>query len=180
MVRCPLLAQSGHEGLRRTCPLSGVMRTSTSAVEVSPLHVGTGRIKPAPALFRPCPHKSRQHNARNDGARDHQNRRKINVHRLSLLPMDKVYLYSSHRIAGGGGTGMKHPHRRQFLYLTAGVAALPAASCIARAQAYPARPIRLVIPFPPGGAYDAVGRPWADRVKSVLGTVVVENIGGGG
>ena len=73
---------------------------------------------------------------------------------------------------------MKLPHRRQFLYLTA--AALPAASCIARAQAYPARPIRLVIPFPPGGAYDAVGRPWADRVKSVLGTVVVENIGGGG
>src|SRR6476660_1227643 len=134
----------------------------------------------APALFRPCPHKSRQHNARNDGARDHQNRREINVHRLSLLPMDKVYLYSSHGIAGGGGTGMKHPHRRQFLYLTAGVAALPAASCIARAQAYPARPIRLVIPFPPGGAYDAVGRPWADRVKSVLGTVVVENIGGGG
>ena len=63
---------------------------------------------------------------------------------------------------------MKLPHRRQFLYLTA--AALPAASCIARAQAYPARPIRLVIPFPPGGAYDAVGRPWADRVKSVLGT----------
>jgi two-component system, NtrC family, sensor kinase len=58
--------------------------------------------------------------------------------------------------------------------------ALSAASCIARAQAYPARPIRLVIPFPPGGAYDAVGRPWADRVKSVLGTVVVENIGGGG
>ena len=75
---------------------------------------------------------------------------------------------------------MKLPHRRQFLYLTAGAAALPSASCIARAQAYPARPIRLVIPFPPGGAYDAVGRPWADRVKSVLGTVVVENIGGGG
>jgi hypothetical protein len=38
----------------------------------------------ATALFRPCPHKSRQHNARNDGARDHQNLREINVHRLSL------------------------------------------------------------------------------------------------
>src|SRR6478609_9780893 len=75
------------------------------------------------------------------------------------------YSYSSHRIAGGGGTEMKLPHRRQFLYLTAGAAALSAASCIARAQAYPARPIRLVIPFPPGGAYDAVGRPWADRAK---------------
>src|SRR5215467_3128868 len=76
--------------------------------------------------------------------------------------------------------GMKLLHRRQFLYLTAGAAALPAVSSDARAQAYPARPIRLVIPFPPGGAYDAVGRPLADRMKSVLGTVVVENIGGGG
>jgi len=32
--------------------------------------------------------------------------------------------------------------------------------------------------FPPGGAYDAVGRPWADKMKHLLGTVVVENIGG--
>ena len=48
------------------------------------------------------------------------------------------------------------------------------------AQAYPTRPIRLVIPFPPGGAFDAVGRPWAEKMKPLLGTVVVENIGGGG
>jgi tripartite-type tricarboxylate transporter receptor subunit TctC len=45
---------------------------------------------------------------------------------------------------------------------------------------FPNRPIRLVIPFPPGGGYDAVGRPWAERMKPVLGTVVVENQGGGG
>ena len=45
---------------------------------------------------------------------------------------------------------------------------------------YPDRPIRLVIPFPPGGGYDAVGRPWAEKMKSVLGTVVVENQGGEG
>jgi tripartite-type tricarboxylate transporter receptor subunit TctC len=45
---------------------------------------------------------------------------------------------------------------------------------------YPVRPIRLVIPFPPGGGYDAVGRPWADKMKSLLGTVFVENQGGGG
>ena len=45
---------------------------------------------------------------------------------------------------------------------------------------YPERAIRLVIPFPPGGVFDAVGRPWADRIKSLLGTVVIENIGGAG
>jgi tripartite-type tricarboxylate transporter receptor subunit TctC len=75
---------------------------------------------------------------------------------------------------------MKLPHRRQFLHLAAGAAALPAVSRIARAQSYPTRPIRLVIPFPPGGAFDALGRPWAEKVKPLLGTVVVENIGGGG
>jgi tripartite-type tricarboxylate transporter receptor subunit TctC len=45
---------------------------------------------------------------------------------------------------------------------------------------YPDRPIRLVIPFPPGGGYDAVGRPWAEKIKPVLGTIIVENMGGGG
>jgi tripartite-type tricarboxylate transporter receptor subunit TctC len=70
--------------------------------------------------------------------------------------------------------------RRQFLRLAAGAVALPAVSSIARAQTYPARPIRLVVPFPPGGGFDAVGRPWAEKMKPVLGTVVVENIGGGG
>jgi tripartite-type tricarboxylate transporter receptor subunit TctC len=74
---------------------------------------------------------------------------------------------------------MKFP-RRQFLHLAASAAALPAIPRIAWAQAYPSRPIRLVVPFPPGGAFDAVGRPWADKMKPLLGTVVVENIGGGG
>src|SRR5499427_11113771 len=72
--------------------------------------------------------------------------------------------------------------RRDFLAL--GVAALAARSLTlqpAFAQSkYPDRPIRLVIPFPPGGGYDAVGRPWAEKMKSVLGTVVVENQGGVG
>src|SRR5215468_785157 len=51
----------------------------------------------------------------------------------------------------------------------------------ARAQTrYPERPIRLVIPFPPGGVNDAIGRPWADKMKGLLGTVVIENVGGAG
>jgi tripartite-type tricarboxylate transporter receptor subunit TctC len=45
---------------------------------------------------------------------------------------------------------------------------------------YPERPIRLMIPFPPGGGFDAIGRPWAEKIKPFLGTVVVENQGGGG
>jgi tripartite-type tricarboxylate transporter receptor subunit TctC len=69
---------------------------------------------------------------------------------------------------------------RHFLHLAGGAVALTVMSRIAWAQTYPTRPIRLVVPFPPGGAFDALGRPWAERVKPLLGTVVVENIGGGG
>jgi tripartite-type tricarboxylate transporter receptor subunit TctC len=74
---------------------------------------------------------------------------------------------------------MKLP-RRQFLHLAAGAAALPAISRIASGQSYPSRPIRLVVPFPPGGAFDTLGRPLADKIKPLLGTMVIENIGGGG
>jgi tripartite-type tricarboxylate transporter receptor subunit TctC len=70
--------------------------------------------------------------------------------------------------------------RRHFLNLAAGAVALPVVSRIAKAQAYPTRPIRLVIPFPPGGAFDAVGRSLADKMRPLLGAVVVDNIGGGG
>jgi tripartite-type tricarboxylate transporter receptor subunit TctC len=70
--------------------------------------------------------------------------------------------------------------RRRFLHLAVVAAAFPALSRIALAQAYPSRPIRFVIPFPPGGVYDATGRPWAEKVKPHLGTIVVENIGGAG
>ena len=70
--------------------------------------------------------------------------------------------------------------RRQFLHLAAGAVTLAVVSSMARAQAYPSRPIRLVVPFPPGGAFDAVARPLVDKIKPLLGTVVIENIGGGG
>src|SRR6266550_268598 len=75
---------------------------------------------------------------------------------------------------------MEFPDRRRFVHLAVGVAGLPILPRIARAQAYPTKPIRLVVPFPPGGAFDFVGRPWADKMKPLVGTMVIENIGGGG
>ena len=76
-------------------------------------------------------------------------------------------------------TIMKLP-RRKFLYLAASAALLTAISDTAVAENYPTRPIRLVVPFPPGGAFDALGRPWAERMKPLFGTIVIENIGGAG
>jgi tripartite-type tricarboxylate transporter receptor subunit TctC len=73
---------------------------------------------------------------------------------------------------------MKLP-RRQFLHLAAGAAALPAVSRVARAQNYPNRYVRFVVPFPPGGTGDPVGRVIAARLSEVWGQqVVVENRGG--
>src|SRR5260370_42393210 len=45
---------------------------------------------------------------------------------------------------------------------------------------YPDQPIRLIVPRAAGGVVDVVARLWADQVKSLLGTVVIENQGGGG
>jgi tripartite-type tricarboxylate transporter receptor subunit TctC len=46
--------------------------------------------------------------------------------------------------------------------------------------AYPDRPIKLIVPFAPGGVVDAVGRLWAEKIKAHLGTIVIENQGGAG
>jgi len=70
--------------------------------------------------------------------------------------------------------------RRRFLGLVAGAAGLPVIPRLARADTYPARPIRLVLPFPPGGVFDIIGRPWADKVKTSLGIVFVDNQPGAG
>jgi tripartite-type tricarboxylate transporter receptor subunit TctC len=73
--------------------------------------------------------------------------------------------------------------KRRDLLAGLGVAAFCglAAGRRARAQArYPQRPIRLIVPFVPGGVNDTVARLWADRVKATLGTVVIENQGGAG
>jgi tripartite-type tricarboxylate transporter receptor subunit TctC len=70
--------------------------------------------------------------------------------------------------------------RREFLQLAVGAAALAGGAPSATAALYPDRPIRLVLPFPPGGVFDIVGRPWADKVKASLGSVFVDNQPGAG
>ena len=73
---------------------------------------------------------------------------------------------------------MKFP-RRKFLRLAAGVAALPAFSCVAGAQAYLTRPITIISPFAAGGTTDLIGRIIAERMRASLGQpVIVENVTG--
>jgi tripartite-type tricarboxylate transporter receptor subunit TctC len=75
---------------------------------------------------------------------------------------------------------MKLP-RRQFLHLAASAAALPAVSRIARAQAYPSRPVRVIVPYAPGGPTDIFARLIAQKLSEDLGRqFYVENIGGAG
>jgi len=71
--------------------------------------------------------------------------------------------------------------RRQFLHLAAGAAALPALSRIARAQAYPTRPVRFLVPTSPGGTVDTVARLVAQKLSDRSGKqIYVENVPGGG
>src|SRR5262249_50470975 len=73
---------------------------------------------------------------------------------------------------------MKLPHRRHVLHLAAGAAVLPVLSRIARAQAYPARPITLVVPFAAGGAFDVIARVITPTLSEILHQqVIVENVG---
>src|SRR5262247_2013436 len=75
---------------------------------------------------------------------------------------------------------MKLP-RRKFLHLAASAAALPAVSRFARAQAYPSRPVRIIVPFTPAGSTDIVARLMGQWLSERLGQqFVIENRPGGG
>jgi tripartite-type tricarboxylate transporter receptor subunit TctC len=71
--------------------------------------------------------------------------------------------------------------RKQFLHLAAGAAVLPAVSRLARAQAYPTRPIRVLVTAGPGSAVDVIPRVVFDQLSSQLGQpIVIENRAGAG
>jgi tripartite-type tricarboxylate transporter receptor subunit TctC len=76
---------------------------------------------------------------------------------------------------------MKLPHRRQFLHLAAGAAALPAVSHIAWAQEYPTKPVRIIVGFAPGGGADIAARLIGQWLSERLGqSFVIENRPGAG
>jgi tripartite-type tricarboxylate transporter receptor subunit TctC len=76
---------------------------------------------------------------------------------------------------------MKLPHRRKFLHLAAGAAALPAVSRIAGAQSYPSRPVRIIVGFPAGGGVDIIARLMGQWLSERLGQpFLIENRPGAG
>jgi tripartite-type tricarboxylate transporter receptor subunit TctC len=75
---------------------------------------------------------------------------------------------------------MKLP-RRQFLYLATGAAALPVVSRDARAQGYPTRPVRIVVPYAAGTSPDIIARLVGQALSERLGQpVIIENRPGAG
>src|SRR5262245_42029529 len=77
---------------------------------------------------------------------------------------------------------MKLPHRRHVLHLAAGAAALPAMSHFAWAQAYPTRPVRLIVAVAPGGGADSLARLVGQWLSGRLGQpfIIDTRPGGGG
>ena len=73
------------------------------------------------------------------------------------------------------------PRRTFAISIAAAALVAVAAGGIATAQNYPARPVTMIVPFPPGGATDAIARILNERFRAALGqTVIIENIGGAG
>lgn len=70
--------------------------------------------------------------------------------------------------------------RRLFIAIAALTGAFAAPIAFAQGAAYPSKPIRLIVPYPPGGPLDTAARTLAERLKDPLGTVIIENKPGAG
>src|SRR5947207_11720028 len=70
--------------------------------------------------------------------------------------------------------------RREFLGLaSASLAASFSGHATAQSQGWPDKPVKLILPYAPGGATDLIGRPWAEKLSQALGQqFVIENRGG--
>jgi tripartite-type tricarboxylate transporter receptor subunit TctC len=109
-----------------------------------------------------------------------------NRYARALAAVTKLFLKTRKREIRTSGSVRdedgQHPHplgRRQFLQLVAGAVALPVISRFAWAQAYPTRPITMIVPYPAGGLPDAVGRVMAERMRAPLGQpIIIENVSG--
>jgi tripartite-type tricarboxylate transporter receptor subunit TctC len=92
-----------------------------------------------------------------------------------------VYIQASHAVMLGNSKMNIKFHRRNFLRLGAGALALPVLSHIAAAQAYPSRPARILVGFPPGGTNDIHARLVGQLLSERLGKqFIVENRAGAG
>ena len=97
---------------------------------------------------------------------------KASVRKAAALRRPAVPRNNDRRVLG------PHP-RRRFLHLAAGTVVLPAVSRVAWAQAYPSRPITMIVPFAAGSSSDVVGRLLAERMGTALGQpIIIENVPG--
>jgi tripartite-type tricarboxylate transporter receptor subunit TctC len=98
--------------------------------------------------------------------------------RQTATPQHRSRPHGNHRLHPKIPSSGQHP-RRRFLHLAAATAALPATTRLTWAQAYPTRPITMIVPAAAGGSLDVTGRVLAERMRGPLGQpIIIENVGG--
>src|SRR5262245_54530147 len=155
---CPLLAQSGHTEMSAVCPLSGVKRTEPkrdAMSAVDPKRTLRGLKTRSAAVGSVVSSLHCMNDPQPEG------------HMASYIGRRK-FLATLGGAAVWPLAAVKLP-RRKFLHLAVGATALPAFAWIAWAQAYPTRPVRLIVPVGPAGATDITARLVGQWLSERLG-----------